>query len=151
MSEPLLPWSDRHFLLHRPEMDATHKEFVALVNRLHAADDAELPALFQALLDHTRAHFTNELRLMEESRFAPIREHDGEHRRVLAELERTAGHLAKGHLGYVRDYVAQRLPEWFSLHAATMDSALARHLRLVQEGRVPVAGAPPPGLFVTKG
>jgi hypothetical protein len=38
-------------------MDATHREFIAQLAALIAVGNAEFPALFQALVNHTREHF----------------------------------------------------------------------------------------------
>jgi hypothetical protein len=35
----------------------------------------------------------------------------------------------KGLIGFGRNYIKERMPDWFALHAATMDSALAMHLK----------------------
>jgi hemerythrin len=58
-----------------------------------------------------------------------LQEHRGEHRRVLAELRTLGQRAAAGRLALGRAYVRERLPDWFALHAATMDSALAAHLK----------------------
>ena len=38
-------------------MDDTHREFVELLARCEAAGDADLPALWDALIAHTDDHF----------------------------------------------------------------------------------------------
>jgi hemerythrin len=122
---PLIDPADRRYRLGVDSMDATHQEFIALVNRLGIADDKRFNALFQELLEHTTAHFEAENRLMEEVRFPPIRIHMGEHQKVLEEMRRIAERIAAGALAVGRTYVREHLPYWFREHAATMDSALA--------------------------
>ncbi len=111
------------------EMDATHREFIAQVAALIAAGNAEFPALFQALVNHTRDHFTAEGRLMRESKYRGLPEHEAEHHRVLGELQQLNRSLKRGHLPLVRAYVKEGLPEWFDTHLAMMDSALVMHLK----------------------
>lgn len=125
----MLQWNENRHPLGVAEMDATHREFVALAARLAAAGDEEFGALFGQLLDHSRTHFSAEDANMRASRFPAIGEHIGEHQRVLAELRAFNRSVQGGRLILVRAYVRERLPEWFDLHLATMDAALAAHLR----------------------
>lgn len=118
-----MPWDER-FALGVADMDATHREFVDLADALQAAADAEFPALFARLHEHTRLHFEHEGKLMKACRFPAIGEHNSEHLRVLGELAHFARGVAAGRLVSARQY-AQALPGWFATHLATMDAALA--------------------------
>ncbi|MES9971664.1 MAG: hemerythrin domain-containing protein [Candidatus Thiodiazotropha sp.] len=120
---------EQHYLLGLDEMDDTHREFITLINRLGEAGKDEFVALFAELATHTREHFTQEERWMEASGFPALHEHTDEHRRVLGELDRFAQRVASGSVMLGRAYVVQQLPQWFDLHAKTMDSALASHLK----------------------
>jgi hemerythrin-like metal-binding protein len=121
----------QRFLLDVPQMDATHREFVDLVNRMGMADKEEFARLFEELNKHTRNHFDAEQQMMEDSKFPAIGEHRDEHQRVLGELARFAQRVAAGSTMMSRAYVREQLPQWFELHAQTMDSALAAHLKQV--------------------
>jgi hemerythrin len=55
----LLPWSEA-LELGLAFMDDTHREFVELLAAAEAADDAALPAAWQALVTHTEVHFGQE-------------------------------------------------------------------------------------------
>jgi len=130
---PSLIWSDELVLAH-PQMDATHEEFVALLGAAESAladsHEAGLTA-YQALIDHTVAHFAQEDRWMAATGFAPENCHSFQHGQVLWLMNEVA-RLAReqsdfGPLGRV-------LPElgaWFRMHAGSMDAALAAHLREV--------------------
>lgn len=122
-----MPWIDQ-FSLGVVEMDATHREFVELADRLLVASDEEFPALFAELREHTRRHFEHEGKLMKTCRFPAIGEHNSEHLRVLGELAQMSRHVACGRWSTVREYVAY-LPSWFSTHLSTMDAALAGCLK----------------------
>ena len=120
---------EQRYLLGISTMDDTHREFVDLVNRLGVATKAEFIQLFAELFTHTQTHFEQENRLMEVSGFPAIREHTDEHQRILGELNRFSEKVSTGSIMMGKAYVTQQLPQWFDLHAKTMDSALAAHLK----------------------
>jgi hemerythrin-like metal-binding protein len=126
-------WTEARHALGMEEMDGTHREFVAQVAALIAASNADFPALFQALVSHTREHFIAEGKLMRESKYRGLPEHEGEHHRVLGELQQLNRSLKRGHLPLVRAYVKEGLMEWFDTHVAMMDASLAMHLKKRQE------------------
>ncbi|MBI2306927.1 MAG: hemerythrin family protein [Rhodocyclales bacterium] len=123
-----MPWDDSRHALGVAAMDDTHREFVALVEAAVAATDAEFPALFAQLHAHTVRHFDDEARLMQSCRFAARSEHEGEHQRILGQLDFLAQRVRGGRLTMARAYV-EGLPSWFAGHLATMDSALAGALK----------------------
>ena len=125
-------WDDTRHTLGMDKMDATHREFIALVAALIAADNVEFPPLFQTLVNHTREHFTAEGQLMRASKYKGLPEHESEHHRVLGELQQLNRTLKRGHLPLVRAYVKEGLPEWFDTHLAMMDAALVMHLNKQQ-------------------
>ncbi|MFH0934161.1 MAG: hemerythrin family protein [Pseudomonadota bacterium] len=129
MSKHSAAWDDSRHALGLAEMDATHREFIEQVAALVAADNAAFPPLFQALVNHTRDHFMAEGKLMRESKYRGLPEHESEHHRVLGELQQLNRSLKRGHLPLVRAYVKEGLPEWFDTHLAMMDSALVMHLK----------------------
>ncbi|MES9839538.1 MAG: hemerythrin family protein [Candidatus Thiodiazotropha endolucinida] len=117
------------YRLEIDSMDKTHLEFIELVNKLGSADRAAFSTLFGQLMDHTNAHFKAENELMQESGFPAISEHMGEHERILGDLNRMQTRLSQGNSLLPHAYVKDHLPGWFDLHALTMDSALAAHLK----------------------
>jgi hemerythrin len=127
-----LKWDEARHPLQEAEMDAAHREFAELVNTLAACPDAEFPERFKALMNHTRAHFAAEDELMLKSGFGAFGEHSGEHQRVIGELMQFGRGLGRGRVFLARSYIQSGLPEWFELHLATMDAALAAHLAKVR-------------------
>jgi len=127
----IFAWDDARHALGVAEMDHTHREFIALADRLASADDNAFPALFATLLDHTRSHFSAEDATMKATRFSAIGEHIGEHQRVLMELRQFNRSVQAGRMRMARAYVRENLRDWFDLHLATMDSALAAHLKQI--------------------
>jgi hemerythrin len=134
MSAHQAKWDDARHTLGMDAMDNTHREFIAQVAALIAVDNAEFPALFQALVIHTRDHFTAEGQLMRASKYKGLPEHESEHHRVLGELQQLNRTLKRGHLPLVRAYVKEGLMEWFDTHLAMMDAALVMHLKKQQTG-----------------
>jgi hemerythrin-like metal-binding protein len=130
-------WDDARHALGMDEMDATHREFIAQVAALIVSDNATFPALFQQLVAHTREHFMAEGRLMRESKYRGLPEHEAEHHRVLGELQQLSRSLKRGHLPLVRAYVKEGLMEWFDNHVAMMDAALVMHLKKQAAGNAP--------------
>lgn len=125
----MLKWVDECHCLGLEEMDGNHREFAALVESMNHAGDDEFILLFQKLLHHTRLHFAEEGRLMRLCKFPAIAEHEGEHARVLGDLIQFNRNVQRGRMPLARTYVRTGLEEWFELHLATMDRALATHLK----------------------
>jgi hemerythrin-like metal-binding protein len=97
-------------------MDATHGEFIALVDELnHTADAQAFADGFARLGAHTQRHFEHESRLMRACRFPAIGEHESAHARVLGELAFIQRQVSAGRLAPARDYV-RGLPDWFHSH-----------------------------------
>ena len=129
MSKHPAEWDEKRHALGIGDMDATHREFIEQVAALIAADNAEFPALFQALVTHSGAHFKAEGMLMRAAKYRGLPEHESEHHRVLGELQQLNRSLKRGHLPLVRAYVREGLMEWFDTHLAMMDGALVMHLK----------------------
>ena len=127
---PLIEWHEESLSVGNTRMDETHREFINIINQLGQALDEHFSGLFEQLIEHTREHFQNEDIAMENSAFPAIFVHRNEHFRVLDELKQLAHHVDKGELDAAKAFVSQYLPEWFLIHAATMDRALAHHLRI---------------------
>lgn len=131
-----LEWSDA-LALDLPLMDDTHRQFVDLLALVQQADDGDLPGAWQALIDHTDAHFAQEDRWMLSTRFAASNCHTLQHKVVLGVMREGAVQARGGDLDALRA-MAGELAAWFPTHAQTMDAALALHLR--RAGFDPVTG-----------
>lgn len=120
-----------HYVLGIDPMDATHREFVDLVAAMsQVGDDAAIP-LLERFIAHSEAHFEQEARWMEASGFPPIHCHVDEHQRVIAALHDVLNTARRGDPGLTR-VIAREMAAWFENHAATMDTALALHLKRVR-------------------
>lgn len=121
-SQPLI-------LLGHDVIDRDHGAFAALVAKLQCCSAVDFPTLFGELLEHTDEHFARENALMTESAFPALREHKGEHERVLGEFRQFKERVDRGFLPFGRSFVIERLVPWFALHITTMDSALVAHIQ----------------------
>ena len=124
-----LQWSEE-LALDLPQMDHTHQEFVALLQAVESADDAALIGAWEDLVAHTDAHFAQEDRWMQATRFAAGNCHSMQHEVVLKVMREGAARAAQGDLNVLR-VMASELALWFPQHAQSMDASLALHLRRV--------------------
>ena len=131
-----LQWSEE-LALDLPRMDETHQEFVQLLQAVQAADDAGLPAAWQALVEHTAEHFAQEDRWMQATRFAAGNCHSQQHQQVLNIMRDGTERARKGRLVELR-LMAAELAVWLPQHIDAMDAGLAHHLR--QVGYDPATG-----------
>ncbi|WP_313082457.1 hemerythrin domain-containing protein [Pulveribacter sp.] len=124
-----LQWS-AELALDQPLMDATHEEFVALLQAVQQAGDEALPAAWDTLVAHTADHFAREDAWMAATRFAAGNCHTLQHRTVLQIMREGAAQAAAGDLAVPRAMAAE-LAVWFPQHTQAMDAALAQHLHRV--------------------
>jgi len=129
-------WNDRYLLGYAP-MDATHREFVRLVDALLTVDDMELMDALQAFAVHAVTHFAEESCWMAENDFPAKDCHVAEHDKVLASVHEVREMLAGGNVEVVRQ-LAVALMEWFPAHADYMDSALATWMTKRSHAGVPL-------------
>ncbi len=113
-----------------PVMDQTHMEFVDLLAQVQNSPDEFLVVCWQALIDHTEAHFAQEDHWMRATGFARGNCHMTQHAVVLAVLREGLGAGQKGQLSTIRQ-MAHELTVWFPHHAQNMDTGLALHLKSV--------------------
>lgn len=111
------------------DTDASHQALAEVITGLIAASNAAFPVRFQTLLTLFKMHVAEEGGLMRSSRYPGIAEHEGEHLRILGELVQFSLAIRRGRIALARAYVKDGLAPWFDLHLATMDAALAAHLR----------------------
>jgi hemerythrin len=134
---PAVQWSET-YELGVPEMDATHREFIALLNAVVDAQDEEVLDALDAFIDHTVEHFAREDRWMTETHFPPLHCHTTEHANVLGVMREVRVMVADGKTEIGR-VLAREMGPWFDLHASTMDSALASWLRAQPADAAPAA------------
>jgi hemerythrin-like metal-binding protein len=111
------------------DVDATHQALAELIAGVVQADSAAFASRFHGLLALFKLHVAEEGGLMRSSRYPGIAEHEGDHHRVLGELMQLNLAIRRGRVALARAYVKDGLAPWFDLHLATMDAALAAHLR----------------------
>jgi hemerythrin len=111
-----------------PAIDEMHAECDALLVALARASDTELPATLTMLVQHLFDHFGLEEALMQASDYPRFDCHKREHDAVLRVVERVQPMCEAGDFATARRLAAE-FPQWFSVHAASMDAILAVWLR----------------------
>ncbi len=111
-------------------MDALHHDAVKALMRLSTAVDREFHEGYDALLHKVERIFRTEERWMEEIGFPELQYHREQHASILGTLYHGQSQLAGGNTQFGRNIIENLLPEWLHFHASTMDSTLARQLRM---------------------
>ncbi len=107
-------------------MDAVHREFHDLLSALQQPGDEGEKLL--ALHEHLLRHCSQEERWMRESNFPACECHQREHEMLLEVIAEVRRRFDAGDSEIVAR-LTQELPQWFEVHANSMDAALAVHLR----------------------
>ena len=106
-------------------IDTAHKGLCDQMLILLSGPDCELDSGLPLLVDQLERDFREEEELMEGADFPGIRSHREEHARVLSALH----HISPGDPVAARE-ILQLMAQWFPLHLATQDKALAIALDL---------------------
>lgn len=115
--------------LGEPVTDATHAEFLQLLDAAARADDAGFLPAYDAWIDHTRHHFAQEEQWMEAMGFGPRHCHAGEHQQVLAVAQAVRDKVAEeGETSLGRRLVCE-LSGWFDHHVKSMDTMMVEHMQ----------------------
>jgi hemerythrin len=108
-------------------IDATHQEFVGMINQILATpEDLQLP-VYKAFLDHTVQHFAQEERWMLATGFSADNCHAEHHATILETMRAVEAHYLDSDPSIITR-MAEALAEWFPGHTASMDAGLAAHL-----------------------
>ena len=129
-------WSDEYLLGYGP-MDATHREFVAIVSELLRCADPEVEGRLEAFARHAQAHFEEEDGWMERTAFPPRDCHVDEHAAVLKSVYQVLEVVRQGDFAEGRR-LAAALADWFPGHAFHLDSALSQWMVKQSHGGKPV-------------
>lgn len=116
-----------------PFMNTVHGDELALVSRLladleNAATPASIDAQIAAWVEHTRAHFAREERLMHEYDFFATPCHQGEHETTLLQLLGVQQQWLRERDTAMLQYYIQHWREWLQQHISTMDFVTAQFL-----------------------
>jgi len=126
-----------------PRIDAGHEAFLRELERLETVSDERFCAAFQAVISLLESDFREEESVMEEIDYQGAAAHREQHARVLAALHQAAAHTMQGDLALGR-HAAGLLGQWFIMHLATQDTALALTLELRQIDGIALQEPPVP-------
>jgi hemerythrin len=119
------------------EMQHTHEEEIRMLNEIDALAtiyenipnvQAELENKLDTYIEHVKAHFANEERLMRLYEFPPYPMHKAEHDRVLHELDGIVIRWKQhGEIDAIISYLRQSI-DWIINHINTMDNMTAMYI-----------------------
>ena len=115
-----------YFAVGYAPMDEVHREFHDLLLALQQPGDEGEKLL--ALHEHLLRHCSQEERWMRESSFPACECHQREHEMLLEVVAEVRRRFDAGDSEIVAR-LSEELPQWFEVHANSMDAALAVHLR----------------------
>jgi hemerythrin len=116
-------------------MNNDHAEFVALrkhlLDLLHSgADHAQVDAMLDGLLEHTRLHFAEEEKLMLSVKFPPYPMHKAEHDKVLEDMSaRIENWKTSRHNKDLGSWLEHAVRDWFVNHVSSMDFVTAAYIQ----------------------
>ena len=120
-------------------MNRDHAEFVALRDKLLGVlsgqpIDAEVDILLDELLEHTRHHFAEEERLMQEIQFQLLCMHKSEHDSVLTEMSAQIEGWKHGRdAAALRNWLEHTVGDWFVNHVSTRDTVTSGFIKMKQK------------------
>lgn len=125
-------------IISHDSMHQTHLEEIDLINDLGytieravqgQVDKDTINDKLKEWIEHTRQHFGEENRLMEEFDFPAYSMHKAEHERVLKLIESLQEIWTdSGQINPLADFIFLEWPSWFDNHVNTMDQVTAQFL-----------------------
>ena len=125
-------------IIAHDSMHQTHLEEVVLINELGYkieqgidgnGDKDIITEKLKEWVEHTREHFGEENRLMEEFDFPAYPMHKAEHEKVLNQIESLENlWINNGQLEPIAEFIFMEWPTWFDNHVNTMDLVTAQFL-----------------------
>ena len=115
-------------------MNEVHREELEIVNNIHVAivnkNEQEITLLCEQWLEHTKAHFDKENRLMEKYGFPAFHCHHSEHVEALQGLEVIIQNWKdKKDWQDLTAYVVDIWPQWYITHISTMDTVTSAFIK----------------------
>lgn len=123
--EKLISWS-RIFTVNVKEIDDQHKKLFELINKLHAANQADvadqaLQSIFDELIEYTQYHFDTEEKLMLEYKFPGYEDHKREHENLKAKVFETQEKYLDGKTSYIVLLTLELISSWINKHLLETD------------------------------
>jgi len=115
-------------------MNEVHREELEIVNNIHVAivnkNEQEITLLCEQWLEHTKAHFDKENRLMEKYGFPAFHCHHSEHVEALQGLGVIIQNWKdKKDWQDLTAYVVDIWPQWYITHISTMDTVTSAFIK----------------------
>ena len=138
----LFPWSE-HFETHIDVIDDQHKQLVAILDKLciavnnHNLNQDTLDLILKELVDYSVYHFTDEEKLMTESKVSEKHAilHKMEHHSFTYDVERMSNYFSSETSEMeVGENLVQFITAWLTYHILGMDKLLAEQIREIKSG-----------------
>jgi hemerythrin len=134
LTAPFVTWNNS-WLIGVKEIDAQHKNLVAILNQLHEAmtrgqGKDVLGTIIASLVSYTEAHFAAEERLMQQGSYPDIVAHKHEHQLLTAKVVDFQKQFDSGRIG-IGVEVMQFLSSWLQGHIKGTDQKYAPYLQAI--------------------
>ena len=121
---PLFDWN-QNYLINNSKIDNQHKKLVDILNRLYDAmkvgkGNDILSGVIKELIDYTKVHFSEEEKLMIESKYPSYSSHFKEHSAFITKVEAVYKDFNSGKVGLSLELM-QFLKDWLSNHILGVD------------------------------
>lgn len=110
-------------------LDMLHREFLHALACLACESEKKFEQRYRAFVQTAEYVFSTEEQWMEMIDCPALKHHREQHARVLGALHHVHLRVMCGDLETGRDVAVRLLPQWFTFHAATMDTALGMELQ----------------------
>ena len=129
---PIIQWSET-FSTANPEIDAQHKEWLAIYNKAHdrmmCSDDTDFKSTgidaLQEMKDYSGYHFAKEEEWMTAIGFPGLDQHKKLHRAFTLEIEGMVQDLQKGN-HVLNSEIIKRIENWLTHHILNEDQKIKK-------------------------
>lgn len=129
-----MPYTARltELLPGKPDMEALHRDFFEALDALARCNDDDFTLAYRVFVEKVESAFRQEEAWMEAIDFPAFMLHQEQHARALGALHNMHAYAMRGDIAMCREAVENLFPQWFALHAATMDVTLALAMQVAE-------------------
>ncbi|MBF0133963.1 MAG: bacteriohemerythrin [Magnetococcales bacterium] len=136
-TRPFFPWS-KELETTIQFVDHDHHELVDLVNALHLAmkeeeGSSKVGAVMDGLVAYTEKHFAREMDMLRKYSYPDIKNHSGEHDRLVSQLKDLSTKYHQGEFTVIMDLLVIA-KSWLTEHILRTDMRYVEHVK--QQGQV---------------
>ena len=122
-----ITWDIERFSVDVDEMNEQHKQWIALINELHASlldknSDMSPEQAIKDMIDYTKLHFNHEEDLMQDIQYPDYEKHKIEHNNFISKLNKMDDDMINGTY-ILKTQIMSILKNWLENHICKMDKA----------------------------